>query len=85
MGDECNRARPCAGVHDTRVDGLEGIVYGNGSFVAAGGYASNLPRGVAVQSGGSPQVCLEAGGFGPASGFIRWFRREDRADWSACW
>jgi hypothetical protein len=52
--------------HATRVDGLQGVTYGNGSFVAVGGYYSNHPRGVAVQSGGRPQMCLKGLGFGPA-------------------
>ena len=50
--------------HATSVHGLGGVTYGNGSFVAVGGYYTDLPRGVAVQSGGRPQVCLEALGFG---------------------
>jgi hypothetical protein len=46
--------------HATPVDSLQGITYGQGSFVAVGGYATDHPRGVAVQSGGGPQICLEA-------------------------
>src|SRR5205823_14698533 len=52
--------------HATRVDGLQGVTYGNGSFVAVGGYYTDHPRGVAVQSGGRPQMCLETLGLGPA-------------------
>jgi hypothetical protein len=52
--------------HATRVDGFQGITYGKGSFVAVGGYYTDHPRGVAVQSGGRPQMCLKALGFGPA-------------------
>ncbi|MBI2924480.1 MAG: hypothetical protein HYY24_02115 [Verrucomicrobia bacterium] len=57
--------------HTTSVDGFLGVTYGNGSFIAVGGFYTALPRGVAVQSGGRPQVCLEALGFGPvwAPGF----------------
>ncbi len=51
--------------HSTSVDALGAVTYGNGSFVAVGGYYSNHPRGVAVQSGGRPQMCLQALGFGP--------------------
>ncbi|HRZ35468.1 MAG TPA: hypothetical protein P5534_03800 [Candidatus Paceibacterota bacterium] len=52
--------------HPTRVDGLHGVTHGNGSFVAIGGYYTDHPRGVAVQSGGRPQVCLQALGLGPS-------------------
>ena len=50
----------------TIVDGFLGVTYGSGSFIAVGGYYTDLPRGVAVQSGGRPQLCLEPLGFGPS-------------------
>ena len=52
--------------HPTSVDGLRGVTHGKGSFVAVGGYYTDHPRGVAVQSGGRPQACLQALGFGPS-------------------
>ena len=58
--------------HSTAVDGLNGIAYGNGSFVAVGSYFTDLPRSSAVQSGGSaggPQGYLQGIGFGSWSGF----------------
>lgn len=51
--------------HDTMVHGLWGVTHGNESFVAVGEYYTDHPRGVAVQSGGGPQVCLQVLGFGP--------------------
>ncbi len=56
--------------HATRVDGLQGVTYGNGSFVAVGAYYTDHPRGVAVQSGGRPQMCLET--LGLWSGVESW-------------
>lgn len=55
-------------VHSANVDEFLGVVYGNGSFVSGGGYYTDVPRGVAVQSGGRPQMCLQAVGFS-LSGF----------------
>ena len=49
--------------HASSVDGFLDVTYGSGSFVAAGGFYTAIPRGVAVQSEGRPQVCLEALGF----------------------
>jgi hypothetical protein len=53
--------------HVTHVDGFLGVSYGDGSFVAVGGYYTNLPRGVAAVSGGTPRMTLEPLGFGPPS------------------
>ena len=52
--------------HANRVDGLLGVTYGQGSFIAVGGFYTALPRGVALQSGGRPQVWLDPLGFGPS-------------------
>ena len=51
--------------HATHVDGFLGVTYGAGSFIAVGGYYTNMPRGVAAQSGGRPHMVLEPLGFGP--------------------
>ena len=51
--------------HVTHVDGFLGVTYGVGSFIAVGGYYTNMPRGVAAQSGGKPHMVLEPLGFGP--------------------
>jgi hypothetical protein len=37
----------------------EGVTYGNGSFVVVGAVNTAATRGVALQSGGRPQLCLE--------------------------
>jgi hypothetical protein len=52
--------------HAASVDAFLGVTHGNGSFVAVGGFYTALPRGVAVQSGGRPQLCLQSIGFGPS-------------------
>jgi hypothetical protein len=54
------------------VDAFSGVTFGNGSFVAVGGYYTDVPRNLALQSGGRPQVCLQPLGFGiPASSGFR--------------
>jgi len=45
----------------------EGVAYGNGSFVIAGAVNTAATRGVALQSGGRPQLCVEW--IGPAPPF----------------
>lgn len=52
--------------HESGIDGIRAVTYGHGSFVAVGGFYTAEPRGVAVQSGGRPQACVEALGFGSA-------------------
>ena len=37
----------------------EGVTYGNGSFVIVGAVNTAATRGIALQSGGRPQLCLE--------------------------
>ena len=37
----------------------EGVTYGNGSFVIVGAVNTAVTRGVALQSGGRPQLCLK--------------------------
>jgi hypothetical protein len=51
--------------HSANVDEFLGVVYGGGSFISAGAYYTDLPRGVAVQSGAGAQICLQALGFSP--------------------
>jgi len=52
--------------HPTSVESLASVTYGNSDFVAVGGYYVGDPIGVAVQSGGRPQVVLHALGFSPS-------------------
>jgi len=57
--------------HPATTDALLGVTYGNNSFVAGGGYYTDVPRAAAVVSGSSTQAVLQAVGFvsSPKPGF----------------